>query len=344
MISILFIVFFVTNKKYKVKKKVIKNTKKVENNIEKIKSSPKEYKYFKEEFDKWLNNNMDEFREEYEYYKLNCCPNCGAVLEKKVNTTKNCPLCHKKITIRTNYLNKERLLLSSERLLKYEKSNKKREEILFMENQMNDLSLGFSEYFYKFYNSKKEKPYLSARDYVFTFENWLMNEIDVKNYKLYNIYKNYNYQERVLKCFDVIREFEKGTNVFRKMVNFVEYEKKDNVLIGMILSLIYRDIDIAYLPISYGEYESISDCHNFYYSASIDINKLIDYMDRINLNFIELRDLFFSQAHSFIFGVLSKEEAWNILIDTYKFYLNNQKKYNYISQDEYKEKMNRITQ
>ncbi len=323
VICILIIIFFIIDEPL-IKHK--KNRLSHSNNIKKEVRKPREYIYFKDKFDEWLIQNMTEFGEEYEFYKLNCCPNCGVVLEKKVNTTKNCPACHKKIIIRTNYLNKARLLLSSERLLKYEKSNALREEILFMENQMEELNNIFHEYFYKFYELKKEKPYLSARDYTWTFENWLLNEIDVKYFKLFKIYVNYNYQDRILKCFDVVRGFERGTLVFRKMIYLAKYKNKDNVLIGMILSLIYRDIDIAYLPITYGEYDCINDDSNFYFSAGVDINLLIDFMDRTKLSFVELKDIFFTQAHSFIFGVLSKEEAWNIFIDTYRHYLSNLKK------------------
>lgn len=66
------------------------------------KSSLDKIQYFKNYMDDWLQEDYNIFNEEYSFLENNCCPNCGCVLEIKIETSKKCPECKEKIILRTN--------------------------------------------------------------------------------------------------------------------------------------------------------------------------------------------------------------------------------------------------
>lgn len=57
---------------------------------------------FEKELSKWINENQIAFKDEYKLYELNCCPYCGVVDDKKIDSSKKCSSCKEKIIVRTN--------------------------------------------------------------------------------------------------------------------------------------------------------------------------------------------------------------------------------------------------
>ena len=159
--------------------------------IFKNKNKPKRH-IFERELSKWTIENQSIFQEEYRLYELNCCPYCGVIADKKIDSSKKCTSCKEKIVVRTNKKNHRKLLLTEKRAKEFDKMDEKRKEIVFMEKHMNALSSMFPNYMYKFYETYNKTPDMSARDYTFSFENWLSCEIDRKTFYRYMKYYKSN--------------------------------------------------------------------------------------------------------------------------------------------------------
>ena len=280
-----------------------------------------EKKYiFEKELSKWINENQISFKDEYKLYELNCCPYCGVVDDKKIDSSKKCSSCKEKIIVRTNKQNHKKLLLTEKRAKEFDEYDEKRKEILFMEKQMNALSTMFPNYMYKFYETKSKSPDMSARDYTFSFENWLTCEIDREAYHKYQKYLKLNFQDRVIKCDEVLREFQKASNVLRLQAKLIKYKNKEDVLLESIVSLLYRDITIAHLPYYHWPDRPFSKA-TYYADAETTMSLLIDYMDKHKLKIEDMKISFMEKAHPFIINMISKEKAWPMIVDAYKHYL-----------------------
>lgn len=290
-------------------------------NIFKNKYKNKKRYIFEKELSKWVNENQIIFQDEYKLYELNCCPYCGVLDDKKIASSKKCSSCKEKIVVRTNKQNHKKLLLTEKRSKEFDKYDEKRKEILFMEKQMVGLCRMFPNYMYKFYDTKRQKPDMTARDYTFSFENWLVCEIDREAYRKYQKYLKLNFQDRVIKCDEVIREFQRASNVLRLQAKLVEYKKREDVLIESIVSLLYRDLTIAHLPYYHWKDRPFSEL-NFYSDVETNaMQLLIDYMDKHKLAIDDIKDEFMEKAHPFIMNIVSKEKAWPMIVDAYRHYL-----------------------
>ena len=295
-------------------------TKTVEEKKNEVKKRSSGKLIFNDEMKKWIDENYELFRDNYEYYENNCCPNCGVILDSKIKSSKNCPSCKKKIVCRTNKETGTKLLLNSNQLGLFEKNDKKRKDILFYEKWLKALNNMYSEYMYYFWNLKKEKPDMSARDYAWSFENWLFNTLDNEALKDYQKHLELDFQDRVIKCdWDVFR-MHHISNVYRYMIEIAKYNEKYDVMEEMMLSLVYRSATLAKLYYYHWD-DRPFDKLQFYSDASFGMYLVRDYMNVFNLKFEDLEDSFKQRAHPFILNILSKEEAWPILCETYEWFI-----------------------
>ena len=277
-------------------------------------------RFFSREMQEWLNLIKDKFYNNYSYYENNACPNCGTVLEEKIKRSKKCPLCKKKIVTRTNQETLKKLLFTEKDVIEYDKLDKKRSDIIFFENQIEALNNMYPNYMYYFWDLIKEKPDMSARDYAWSFENWLYNKIDMDTINDYKQNLNLSFSERVLKCDKNVIDLKRSSNVFRYMIDIAIYKEKFNVAEEMMLSFMYRNVAIALLPYFHWDDRPKSEIQ-FYSDVSFGMGYVKDYLDKHHINFEELEDKFMQKAHPFLFNIVTKEEAWQILCEAYKRYI-----------------------
>lgn len=269
----------------------------------------------------WSSENQVIFQNEYKLYKLNCCPYCGVIGNKIIGSSQVCTSCKEKIIVRTNKQTHQKLLLTEKRAKKFDKFDEKRSEILFMEKQMNALSRNFPNYMYKFYDTKKQKPNMSARDCTFSFESWLVCEIDRETFHKYQKYLKLDFQDRIIKCDEALRQFQSASNVLRLQAKLVEYKNKKDVLLELIVSLLYRDITIAHLPYYHWPDRPFSKLTYYADAEANGMQLLIDYMERHHFKIEDMKTKFLERAHPFIINIISKEKAWSMIVEVYKHYL-----------------------
>lgn len=275
---------------------------------------------FKDEMQKWIDENYFLFQNEYSYYDNNCCPNCGIVLNANILKSKKCPECKKRINVRTNRETGKKLLLTDLEITKFEKDNLKRKDILFYEKWLKALNNMYPNYMYYFWNLKKSKPDMSARDYAWSFENWLFNKLDDETVKKYQQHLKLNFQDRVLECDMDVFKLTHNSNVYRYMIEIAKYKEQYDVMQEMMLSLIYRSVTLAHLYYYHWEDRPFSEIQ-FYSDASFGMNFIHFYLEKYNLKFEDLKEPFMERAHPFIINILSKEKAWPILCEAYKRYV-----------------------
>lgn len=275
---------------------------------------------FHDEMQKWIDENFDLFHDGYEYYLNNCCPSCGVVLDNEIKSSKNCPNCKKRINCRTNKETGKKILLTNEQLKKYEKNDEKRKDILFFEKQMKSLNMSYPKYMYYFWNLKNEKPDMSARDYTWSFENWLMNTLDRELVKEYQKDFKLKFQDRVLKCDQHVFALTHVSYIYDKMISIAKYKGKDDVAEEMMLSLMYRSVTLAHLYYLHWDDRPVSKIQ-FYSDASFGMHIVKEYLEKNNMGFDDLKELFFKRAHPFLLNVLKKEDAWPMLCEAYKRYI-----------------------
>lgn len=281
----------------------------------------KVHRFFDRELNLLIENNMIEFKDNYILFKNNCCPSCGCILDNQTTKTKKYPHCKEKIIVRTNRVNKEKLLLNEKQLKQYDKFENQLKEISFCEKHISVINNMHANYMYKFYLLKSEKKDLSVRDHTFSFENWLYVELDRKAYNEYMKGIKLNFQDKVLKCDEAIWEFKSASNIFRFMIELTKFKEKEDIALEMILSLLYRNVNIAHLPYYHWK-DRTFDKIQFY----SDINDggmylLKDYIEKHNINIKDLKSNFILLAHSFIINIVEKEKAWLLIVDAYYKYL-----------------------
>ena len=69
-----------------------------------------------------LSNRIDErFHNNMAYYLNNCCPECGTVLDRKIEDTQQCPECKKSIILKQNIHNYNNFLIAFDDLKEFNK-------------------------------------------------------------------------------------------------------------------------------------------------------------------------------------------------------------------------------
>ena len=289
------------------------------NNKNKVKKRSTGKLILNDEMQNWIDENYEMFLNNYTCYENNCCVKCGVILNSEIKNSKVCPSCKSKLICRTNKETGKKLILTSEQLDSFDKSDKIRKDILFYEKWLKSLNNMYPDYMYYFWRLKKEKPGMSARDYTWSFENWLFNKLDTETVRAYQKHMKLSFGDMVLECdWDVFR-LKHISNVYRFMIEIAKYNEKYDVMEEMMLSLIYRSVTLAQL--NYYHYPDRPFSESLFFSdASFGMFLVRDYLEIFGLKFEDLKDSFMKKAHPFIINTISKEEAWPLLCQAYKKY------------------------
>ncbi len=272
-----------------------------------------------------LSNRIDErFHNNMAYYLNNCCPECGTVLEKKIQDTQQCPECKKSIIFKQNIHNYNKFLITFDDLKEFNKLEEQLEEIYLYEEQIEELNKRYPEYMYYFWNMKKEKPYLSNRDYAWKFENWLLNTLDVKYVNSYKQHLNLNGNNKIELCDNDVSEMQKASLVHKYMMDIAIYNDQDDPAEELLLSLMYRNIELAHLYYLHCEERHVSEI-KFFADVSFGIEYVLDYLNVYQYSLVDLKEKFFTRARKFLLNVVSKEDAWNTFCEAYDWYLKKKK-------------------
>ena len=289
-----------------IKKFINKNSFININNNQKKDLNQKNAMFYKEEWDNWFYEDNTKFSDEYQYYKNNCCPNCGLILEKKLSSSKKCFECKKNILVRTNYKTKQKLYIGEDKAKEYEKLDKVRKEINFCEQHLKKMFYGDEGLLDEFNYLKKQKPGQSVRDYFWMFCMNKTNEITNSAYKLYMKSLNEPYHKRALEFYDVIFMFQRANVWFNYMIGLVEFEKKDNVLMTMLPRAIHLGISVELL------YEQLLqqkiDKRTLSQLNCSDV--LLKYIERNNLTIKDFQKIYIEHASNLIIPTIEPQDAW----------------------------------
>lgn len=272
-----------------------------------------------------LSNRIDErFRNNIAYYLNNCCPECGTVLDKKIENTQQCPECKKSIILKQNIHNYNNFLITFDDLKEFNKLEEQLDEIYLYEEQMEELNKKYPEYMYYFWNMKKEKPFLSNRDYVWGFENWLLNTLDVKYVNSYKQHLNLNGNDKIKSCDSDVSDLQKASLIHKYMMDIAIFNEHDDSAEELLLSLIYRNIELAHLYYLHCEERHVSET-KFFGDIIFCMEYVLDYLNVYQYSLNDLKEKFFRRARKFLLNVVSKEEAWNTFCEAYDWYLKHKK-------------------
>ena len=305
--------------------KIIEKSKSIksENKKTQNRSSLETVQYFKEYIATWLQEEIQLFNEEYNYYINNCCPNCGCFLEQKIMSSKKCPECKKKIILRTNRLTSKKLILSENRAKEYDDHDKKRSEILYFEKIISGRQYVYSDYMNKFYELKSKAS--DPRNVVYPFVNYVGSQLDSIAYKKYMKIINLPESDMALESFEVIRQFQLATLQYFLLAEIADYKGKKEIALDSYATAAYRGVQISILDSianPYHKMEIIDVMGNVFPGMILKFLKESGYsLEDFKSNFLEKR-------HPFILEQLSNEESWNYVNETIELYKKMESKNN----------------
>lgn len=277
--------------------------------------------FFTNELNKINSENNTIFKDNYDMFKSNCCPNCGCVLENEIKTSKQCSECKERIIVRTNKFNKQKLVLTSKDLKKYEKYEKKLKEITFCEKYISAIDTMYPQYMNEFYKLKNEKPELSVRDYTFSFENTVAMYLDNEGFKEFNRGMKQKFDDRIYTCDSAINKLNGATNIYRFMTLLTEFEGRNDIVITSAFNLLYRSVNIAQLPYIYWEDRTFDKIGYYSTINTYGMSFIKDYIEKNNVTIESLKNMYLEYCGNFIFNLVSKEESWTEIVDSYYRYI-----------------------
>lgn len=290
---------------------------KMNNQIKKKGNSPKtnikKLKYFKDDMIKWLEEDSIKFKNEYDYYNNNCCPNCGCVLDNKILSSKTCSGCKQKILLRTNKINSQKLLIGMNRKDEYDKHDKKRSEILYFEKIMSGREYVYNNYMNKFYELKSSGQ--DPRNVVYPFVNYVGSQLDNVAYKAYM--KIINTKDMALESFEVIRKFNLANTQYFLLADIAYYKGHLDIALDTYATAAYRGVQISILESILNPYHEMKtiDIMGNVFSGTI-----LRFLNESGYSLDDFKKSFLENRHPFILEQLSNEESWNYVYDTIKLY------------------------
>lgn len=270
-----------------------------------------------------LSDAIDErFHNNLAYYLNNCCPVCGTVLDKKIKGTQQCSECKKSIVFKQNIHNDNCFLITFDDLKEFNKLEEELSEIYLYEEQMEELNKRYPDYMYYFWNLKKKNPNLSNRDYAWGFENWLLNTLDVKYVNDYKQNLNLNGNKKIEACDHDVEELQKASLIHKYMMDIAIYNEHDDPAEELLLSLMYRNIELAHLYYLHCEERHVSEL-KFFGDILFCMEYVLDYLNVYQYSLEDLKEKFFRRARKFLLNVVSKEDAWSTFCEAYDWYLKH---------------------
>lgn len=286
----------------------------------------KKLEYFEEEMQNCLSK-FPMFDRNYKAYNSNICINCGSILTSKIKNTRNCPECKSKIILRTNIYNKQRLLLSENDLMIFEKFDKEMKQILFMERLMKNLMLSFSNYKNEFYQYKNRN--LSARDIMYSYSNNIAMKEDNNAYKSYCRIINKNASDRALEAFNIFQQFRGAIMCYTKMFTICNYTGKNDIAMNLLADIVYREVQIVKIENLLNEFhkETLQD-----YILNISSGTVLKFLKEHNYTINDFKKVFIENKHPFIIPQFDNTKSWYFINESIKYYYdyylkNNMKEY-----------------
>lgn len=267
--------------------------------------------FLNDEFKKYYNNLENTFRTEIEYFNNHSCPNCGIIYDVPIKTTRICKYCKKKIYKRSNYHTKQCFLLSEERYLEYIKFEKSLNELNFYENKLLRTSYSVYNLKHRIAELRKKNEILNARDILWSLYNQLYIEKVQIAIRLYNdMLKSDDYQIKVLKIFDVCKEFHSAYYYLKDSIDIAIFKNKEDILISLISTYTHAQISIEYL------YYSINDCATFHKEELlnyVDIGLFETYIKMCPTGIKDLELKYKSYCTNFTIPIISTNVSWKIV-------------------------------
>lgn len=271
-------------------------------------------KFLNEEYIYLLKNMEIEFEEESEYYNNNCCPQCGVVFGKKVNASKTCPDCKKKIIKRSNYFTKQGYLMSSKKLIKFEEYQTKLNNLRFYEEKFcyidtfieNDINI--KELIQLF---RKKKYILNEKDLLWNICSYLSSESSFEAVKRFKKIENKNIID-----IDITETHEIHCYLIRDLsyqvikIKIMEHEHNINMVRSLVSQYIYCYIIAHYILVKYDIYNI---CTKKWLKNLINSQDIIRYLNKYNLDKNTFKEDFYKYSNGYPINIISKEDAWNII-------------------------------
>ena len=279
------------------------------------KSSLDKVQYFKEFMNDWLQDDYNFFDKEYDLFENNCCPNCGCVLDNKIESSKKCPECKEKIVVRTNKLTSKKLLLSEKRAIEYDKHDKKRSEIIYFDNIISKRQYVYSNYMNKFYELKSDAP--DPRNVVYPFVNYVGSQIDNIAYKKYMKIINLPESDMASESFEVIRQFNLANMQYFLLAEIEDYKGRKDIALGTYATAAYRGVQISILDSIANPYHEVKTIDIMGYVLP---GMILKFLKNSGYTIEEFKNNFLQNRHPFILEQISNEESWTYVEDTIKLY------------------------
>ena len=284
-------------------------------------SSLDKVQYFKEYMESWLQEDYDAFNEEYIYYDNNCCPNCGCVLNTKIQSSKKCPECKEKIVLRTNKLTSKKLLLSEQKAYEYDKHDKKRSEIIYFENIISKSQYVYSDYMNKFYELKSKAP--DPRNVVYPFVSYVGSQIDNIAYKKYMRIINLPEGDMALESFEVIRQFNLANMQYFLLAEIADYKGHKDIALDTYATAAYRGVQISILDSIANPYHEIKTIDIM---GNVFPGMILKFLEESGYKLDDFKNNFLNNRHPFILEQISNEESWPYVEDTIRLYKDMESK------------------
>lgn len=277
--------------------------------------------YFKEYMDGWLQEDYNIFNEEYSFFDNNCCPNCGCILDNKIESSKKCPECKEKIVLRTNKLTSKKLLLSEKRSIEYDKHDKKRSEIIYFENIISKRQYVYSNYMNKFYELKSEAS--DPRNVIYPFVNYVGSQIDNIAYKKYMKIINLSESDMALESFEVIRQFNLANMQYFLLAEIADYKGHKDIALDTYATAAYRGAQISILDSIANPYHEIKTIDIM---GNVFPGMILKFLKENGYTLDDFKKSFLQNRHPFILEQISNEESWNYVEDAIKLYKDMESK------------------
>lgn len=285
------------------------STKKNNINISKLKNIKKrKLEYFDEKYNEYIKYCDFNLKEAIESYNNNACINCGSVFDSQIKGNKKCPICKKKIYVRTDMFNKDKVEVCDSTLKSFEKYDKTIREILFCEKIMKNNQFVYKEYM-SLFNSIKNKN-TNVKSIMWEFINKVGMELDNLGYKYFMIASRKNVRDRALENFDAIRYLGLANQQYVALFNIANYEHKTNIALDTLTHVAYRDIQIVVL-------DKEGDCFRKFktedYTSQVHSAIIVEFLEKNGYTIDVFKKHFLETRHPFILPRLSNQESWGYI-------------------------------
>ena len=282
-------------------------------------------KYLSNEFMQLYYDIAQEFATEKEYYDNGCCPYCGVVTEKKINTSKKCSSCKSYIWKRSNYITKQGYLLTNDRMKKYNDYEYKIKDLSFYEKLLKNKELLFDTDYDKARKILKDiindyrYKYTSVRDIVWNFfQDYRMNYEKDAMSALNELIKEDDMIDRLGTYHVVKGNFFKSNRFARGMIDICKYNTHYDVALDLLARVTYDSQTVEFLYYGINEFSEIDHIAVYQECYPHDI---IEFLKESNYDLDDFKQQYF-RVNTLLgnSNLLTKENGWQYILDSIDWY------------------------